>query len=299
MHPDARTTDVAVTSRPGGWGFLPSGPVSSVADTGIGLVVVGAYDKSVSVVDVSTGASRLLGRHDLLVAAVATSPSGRFAASASADHTISIWGLSHADTSPRTLAGHEDDVEAVAFLDERTVVSGSRDSTVRIWDILTCACRVLRGHEKDVLSVGGDTTMIVSSGDDMTLRVWSRDTGACVRVIGPFDVETDTCAMDPIRGRLILGSDDGVLRVFAVADGSTLAAREAHLCAIKRVAVSPDGSILSAAYDQALRVWTPDLVPVVSLPRPVGVWERSLSWARSGAQIFGGTFDGALVEWTL
>lgn len=299
VPPQAPAIDLDADGSSGVLGFAPTGPVASVADAGNGLVVVGAYDKSVSVVDVPTGWSRLLGRHDLLVAAVATSPSGRLAASASADHTVLIWNLLEADPSPLALVGHEDDVEAVAFLDERTVVSGSRDWTVRVWDLRTGACRVLRGHDKDVLSVGGDPTTVVSCGDDMTLRVWSRETGACLRVIGPFDVETDTCALDPVRGHVVLGADDGVVRVFALADGSTLAEREAHRCAIKRIAVSPDGSILSAAYDQALRIWTPGLMPIASLPRPGGVWERSLTWARSGARIFGGTFDGTLVEWAL
>lgn len=296
-HLLAQPTRISPSVGTGTAAFIPAGPVSSVADTGHGLVVVGAYDSSVSLVNATTGTRHLLGHHEHLVTSVAASPGGAVVAAASAAYDISVWDLSGPQPTLRWLRGHDDDVEALTFVDDHTLASGSRDRTIRVWGLRDGVSRVLRGHGKAVLSVTGKGQQLMSSGDDMTLRIWDLSQDACKQVIGPFDVETDTCAIDPGRDRVVLGADDGCIRVFSSLDGTPLLTRHAHGSAIKKVAVSADGRILSAAYDQALRLWTPDLDPIASLRRPHGVWERTLTWARDGAHVLGGDFDGNLIEW--
>ena len=74
----------------------------------------------------------------------------------------------------------------------------SRDWRVLVWDLTTGAIiRVLEGHEKDVLSVVSFGGRLYTSGDDMTLRVWDLATGKMVQTWGPFETETDSCAVDP------------------------------------------------------------------------------------------------------
>ena len=74
----------------------------------------------------------------------------------------------------------------------------------------------------------------------MTARVWETESGRCVRTWGPFVHETDSCAVDGVRGRLILGCDDGKLRCFDLETGEELATREAHGSGIKQVAIDPN-----------------------------------------------------------
>ena len=114
----------------------------------------------------------------------------------------------------------------------------------------------LLGHEKDVLSVVSFGDRLYTSGDDMTLRVWDLTTGQVVQTWGPFETETDSCAVDPLRRRAVLGCDDGCLRIFDLDSGALVAEIEAHSSGIKKVAVSPvTGDILSAAYDQRILIW--------------------------------------------
>ena len=39
---------------------------------------------------------------------------------------------------------------------------------------------------------------------------------------GPFDVETDTCAIDVKSERIILGCDDGYIRIFNIDNGNLI-----------------------------------------------------------------------------
>ena len=171
---------------------------------------------------------------------------GRRAASPSSDYTTVIWDLE--ERCPElVLRGHADDVEDFVFIDEHFGASVSRDWRVFVWDLRTGAItNILEGHDKDVLSISHHDGKLFTSGDDMTLRVWDLETGQQQQVWGPFESETDTCAIDPLHRRAVLGCDDGVVRIFDIDTGQTVGEIAAHASGIKKVAVSPrTGDILS------------------------------------------------------
>ena len=65
-------------------------------------------------------------------------------------------------------------------------VSGSSDTTLRVWDMQTGEClRTLRGHILDVSDVAltPDGTLAVSSSHDKTVRVWDVTTGESLQVL--------------------------------------------------------------------------------------------------------------------
>src|SRR5882762_7443811 len=76
----------------------------------------------------------------------------------------------------RVLEGHTDRCLCIAFSpDGEQLVSGSRDCTVRLWNISTGALlQVMEGHSSQVRSVmySPDGRYISSGSQDKTVRIW-------------------------------------------------------------------------------------------------------------------------------
>jgi WD40 repeat protein len=253
----------------------------------------------VALFDLDSGAVELLGYHGHLVNRINVNREGTRAASSSSDYNVFIWNLETL-TVERVLRGHSDDVEDFAFADRITGVSVSRDQRILIWDLATGSIiRTIEEHEKDVLAVVAQGNSIYTAGDDMTLRQWDLSTGRMLRKWGPFEHETDTCAIDPVLGRAVLGCDDGIIRVFDTRSGDLIREIPAHASGIKKVCTSPaTGDILSAAYDQRILVWDAQTMEIkAELERVASTWERSLNWTFDGQSILAGTFDGTTLEW--
>src|ERR1051325_7410133 len=186
------------------------GPVTCVAAIpNSRAVVTSGYDGAVGYFDLEKQRVKLLGYHKHLVNRIVVNETGSRAASCSSDYTIYIWNL-RTHQLEQVLRGHSDDVEDFVFVDDHMGVSASRDRRILIWNLDTGAVlRFIDEHEKDVLSLAFHNGRIYSSGDDKTLRQWDYHSGKLIKMWGPFEQETDTCAIDPGSGRVLLGCDDG------------------------------------------------------------------------------------------
>jgi WD40 repeat protein/serine/threonine protein kinase len=113
------------------------------------------------------------------------SPDGRHILS-SGDHAI-LWNWRQAVEAIR-LEGHSDAIRAVCFdTSGSQAITGSDDSTVRLWDLTTGNClRVCRCKSGGIFSVDycGDRHA-VSGGGDTTIRLWDLDNGRCVHTFEP------------------------------------------------------------------------------------------------------------------
>ena len=64
------------------------------------------------------------------------------------------------------------------------MVSGSRDATLRVWDIDTGQClHVLMGHVAAVRCVQYDGHRVVSGAYDYMVKVWDPKTEACLHTL--------------------------------------------------------------------------------------------------------------------
>lgn len=125
-------------------------------------------------------------------------------------------------TNVRTLRGHTDEIFAMA-VDPRgtTVVTTSRDGTLRKWSPLTTDEDVLMGHQPIALAQDGQTVVTLHAG---SLRFWDLKTGS------PQEVAERRWAndafknlpADPLRGNGMVAVSSDLRRVVLARPGARL-----------------------------------------------------------------------------
>lgn len=69
------------------------------------------------------------------------------------------------------------------------VVSGSLDTSIRVWDVETGACKhTLMGHQSLTSGMELRDNILVSGNADSTVKVWDIITGQCLQTLsGKYD----------------------------------------------------------------------------------------------------------------
>jgi WD40 repeat protein/serine/threonine protein kinase len=202
----------------------------------------------------------------------------------------------------RTFEGHRSTVDFVCLsVDGRFALSGSRDHTLKLWEVESGRClRTFEGHKLGVDSVclSADGRHALSGSSDNTLRLWGVASGRCLRT---FDGHTgfvrSVCLS--VDGRHALsGSSDNTLRLWEVASGRCLRTFEGHTGAVSSVCLSVDGRhALSGSYDDTLRLWE------VASGRCLRTFEGHTGWVSSvclsgdGRHALSGSEDHMLRLW--
>lgn len=176
------------------------------------------------------------------VRAVATTPDGRRAVSASDDHTLKVWDL-ESGAEEHTLAGHTDWVRAVAIIPNTPrALSASDDHTLRVWNIETGDIEMTIDTSGDwirALAVMPDGRRAISASDDRTLKVWDLERGTVERSLKGHTAELNAVAVTPDGRFLISGSEDRTLRLWDLMLGVEVRTLKGHRAKVNAVA-APD-----------------------------------------------------------
>jgi WD40 repeat protein/serine/threonine protein kinase len=202
---------------------------------------------------------RTLEGHTSVVTAVAVTPDGRRAVSASRDRTLRVWDLGSGQVV-RTLEGHLKAVTAVALTpDGYGAVSASRDGTLRLWDLAGGhLMRTFEGHTERVTAVvvTRDGRRAVSASGDRTLQVWDLESGQPLCTLKGHTERVTAVAVTPDGSRAVSASDDRTLRVWDLENGQPMQTLAGHTNVVTAVATTPDGlRAVSASRDRTIRVW--------------------------------------------
>jgi small GTP-binding protein len=202
------------------------------------------------------------------------------------------------------LEGHTDYVWGVAVTpDGKTVVSGSGDKTLRVWDSKTGGCRAtLEGHASVVrcVAVTSDAKTVVSGSVDRTLKVWDLQTGQCCAT---FEGHTDSVlgvAVTPDGKTVISGSSDSTLKVWRIATGECRATFEGHTNLVYSVAVTPDGkTVVSGSVDNTLKAWNLETGQCCATFEGHTAWVRGVAVTSDGKTVLSGSTDNTLKVWEI
>lgn len=157
------------------------------------------------------------------------------------------------------LVGHTGWLRALATSpDNRTVVSGANDGTVRVWNLDDGSERyTLHGHDGAVwsLALTPDDRTIVSGATDGTVRVWGLRDGVEKHVLRGHESIVWSVAVTPDGRHAVSGSADGTVRVWDLDTGIQRHVLRGHRAAVSNVAAPDDQTAASRSEDGTVRIW--------------------------------------------
>ncbi|TIA73606.1 hypothetical protein E3P92_01530 [Wallemia ichthyophaga] len=169
-----------------------------------------------------------------------------------------------ADPKIDFLQGHTDSVYTVAFDDEK-ILSGSRDRSIRIWDMQTL--RLLAtysdAHDGSVISLKFCKTFGVSAGSDGVVHVWKLGSGRTLgraKVARTLSHHTAGVLDVDFNNHFIAScSKDSSICVYSRKSLTLLYQLDhAHSSPVNSLSITKSNVLASAGGDKAINVWNLD-----------------------------------------
>jgi len=206
--------------------------------------------------------------HQGYISCLKVLPGNKKLLAASGDTTISLWDVEN-KTCQQVLSGHEGDVMGFSVKpnDDNILVSGSVDTSIRLWDLRapsTPAFTYWTTHESDVNCVQWlrDGNSFITGSDDSRCALTDiraqrvLNTYSSVKISGRCVTTLDVSLTGAY---LFAGYDEREIRVWDVRTGQecqTSHLMNAHDTKVSCVRTSPDGyAVASAGWDALIKVW--------------------------------------------
>jgi len=143
---------------------------------------------------------------------------------------------------------------------ESMILTASKDSTARLWDVSTGnVIGTFKGHRCQLSSaaITPDETKVLTAGAyDDTMKLWNIATGAIVKKIRVYTGVLYQAALSPDGTLALTGSSDHSAKLWDVSTGACLRIFEGHASMVEEVAFSPDGTkVLVGSRDCTATLW--------------------------------------------
>ncbi|KAF3483756.1 WD repeat protein [Arthroderma uncinatum] len=181
-----------------------------------------------------------------------------------------VFRVKAASRCSASIVGHGEAILATSFASSSSsrMVSGSGDSTARIWDCDTgTPLHTLKGHSSWVLAVSwSPNDKIIATGSmDNTVRLWDPQTGQALG--GPMKGHSKwimSLAWEPYhlqspgKPRLASASKDSTVRIWDTVSRRIESVLTGHKGSVSCVRWGGLGKIYTSSHDKTIKIWHPE-----------------------------------------
>jgi WD40 repeat protein len=210
----------------------------------------------------------------------------------------------------RNIRAHSQAVSAIAITNNgQTIVSGSDDGTIKVWNLRTgTLMRTLRGHSDSIVSLAispnGQTLATASGLNDQSVKLWDLRTGRLIRTIKQPDWFVKSVAFSPDSKTLALGiwntaASKPEVEVLNIKTGKSIYSFQGSSQSNLTVAFSPDGKTLASGNeDSTIQLWdlgTGKLIRTLNH----GAAVRAIDFSKDGKTLFSESYTQTVKSWNL
>jgi len=240
--------------------------------------------------------------HDGSVNRVNFSHDGKIIASVSDGYekNVKLW-YTDDGTLISTFNGHIDRVKDVIFsLDDKTLITGSWDKTLRVWNKDKFSQRTYEGHTDKVIDVSFSPygNSLVSASWDKTVRLW--DIAKRTKpIIMPHNMQVNVAIFSPSGREIVTAGERGNVFFWNINSISMRYTFKAHDDYIKAMDFGDNGRILATiggTKDPVIKLWNLDGMLYKSLKGHTdGIY--GISFSPDGNMIVSGGKDNTVKVW--
>ena len=150
-------------------------------------------------------------------------------------------------------------IKKIVELKDYRIVSGSGDSSIKIWDAVTGnLINTLNGHTHSVWSVcySSDNKRIVSGSYDNSIKIWDSETGSLINTLNGHINSVWSVCYSSDNKRIVSGSSDKSIKIWDAETGILINTLNGHIDSVWCVCYSPDNKrIVSGSRDHSIIIW--------------------------------------------
>ena len=190
--------------------------------------------------------------------------------------------------------GHTDDVASLDLHpDNKRMVTGSTDKTLRLWDLASGAeLRRYEGHEGPINKVAfsPEGKYIASVSEDKTVRLWDTESGALLHTMTGHDGIINSAIFSPDGRFIVTTCLDNTVRWWDVQSGVEVRRVDLPIATLGE-SFSPDGGLLAVGADRVVYLFDGITGNLLREIKGVGGDVDSLAFTHDQKRLLLGTRD--------
>jgi len=184
-----------------------------------------------------------------------------------------------------------------------TIVSGSMDGSIRVWDIKTGKLlKIFQGHKKwiNTVAISQNGEMIVSASSDKTIKVWNFKTGKLIKTLQVYS-NIISVAISPNGKKIVSASyDHQDINIWDIKTGKRFKVLQGHKKAVTSIAISSNGEmIVSSSEDKTIKVWNMETGELLKTLQGHQDTVISVAISSNGKRIASGSRDKTIKIWSI